>query len=243
MTIDITERQKLLLKAIIEEFMHTAEAVGSLSLPKKYNIKASSATIRNEMAKLVKAGFLSKPHSSSGRIPTTYGIKYYLQELLNELEELDHSQEIEIREDLHQKRFDSQNLITQAIKYLSELTHNTALAIIHNHIYYAGLAAMLDYPEFQELSKLRSIIEIFEDYSLVLSLFEKYDGSNIQILIGEETGFKNFQNYAVVFTKINLYDNQSGYLGIIGPNRMNYSHVIPAIKCIANNIESVVKGW
>lgn len=240
----MTPRQKLLLRAIIEEFMDTAEAVGSLNIPDKYAIKASPATIRNEMAKLVTEGFLAKPHSSSGRIPTTSGLKYYLQELIEELDDLDYHYEAELREILYQNRFDKKELIGKGVNFLAELTGNVAIAIIDNHIFYSGLPQMLNIPEFQDLKNIQTLLSIIENYSQLSNLFETYrNEKNIKVLIGEETGLANFDKCAVIFTEIKLYGNDEGYLSIIGPNRMRYPTVIPALRIIANNIEDVVKGW
>ena len=66
----ITERQKEILMAIIREFMSNADEVGSLALLEKYKLGISSATVRNEMAKLMELGLLEKSHISSGRYPT-----------------------------------------------------------------------------------------------------------------------------------------------------------------------------
>lgn len=240
----MTPRQRLLLKAIIQEFMDTANAVGSLNLPDKYRIKASPATIRNEMARLVKLGYLSQPHSSSGRVPTNYGLKYYLKELMDELEDIDYTQEAQLKEELHQKRFNKRELIQSALQYLARNTKNTALAIIEDNVFYSGLSDMLDIPEFQELGHLKNMLSIIENYSTLYNLFKRYSGSNdIKVLIGEETEIEGFNNYAVIFTEIKIYNNESGYLCVIGPNRMNYRFVLPAMKTVANNIESVVKGW
>ena len=100
----ITERQREILKRIISEFMRTAQAVGSVTLSEKHNLGISPATLRAEMARLVKQGYLSKPHSSSGRIPTTMGIRFFLDDILRE-EELDSLKKTEIKEKIFQKRF------------------------------------------------------------------------------------------------------------------------------------------
>jgi heat-inducible transcriptional repressor len=66
----LTARQIQILKSLIDEYIETAEPVGSGALDKKYNLGISPATIRNEMVTLTKFGFLKQPHTSSGRVPT-----------------------------------------------------------------------------------------------------------------------------------------------------------------------------
>jgi len=83
---NLTERQIEILKAIIEEYIDTAEAVGSETLEKKRNLSASPATIRNEMVKLAEYGYIKKLHSSAGRVPTPEGMKFYVKELMKEKE-------------------------------------------------------------------------------------------------------------------------------------------------------------
>ena len=77
-------RKKKILQAIVEEYINTAEPVSSGSIVKKYGLDFSSATIRNEMADLEKVGYLEKPHTSSGRIPSAKGYRLYVNELLND---------------------------------------------------------------------------------------------------------------------------------------------------------------
>ena len=74
------ERQKELLKAIVESYIQTVKPIGSKSLCKKFN--CSSATIRNEMAVLENLGYIEKNHISSGRIPSEAGYKYYVENLM-----------------------------------------------------------------------------------------------------------------------------------------------------------------
>ena len=78
----LTERQVLVLKAIVEEFVHTAQPVGSRVLSKKEELSFSAATIRNDMADLEDLGFIEKTHTSSGRIPSQQGYRYYVDSLL-----------------------------------------------------------------------------------------------------------------------------------------------------------------
>lgn len=80
----LTERRRRVLKAIIDEFIEYAHPVGSKLLIKKYDMPYSSATIRNEMAKLEEAGYLEKAHTSSGRIPSEEGYRYYIKFLFEE---------------------------------------------------------------------------------------------------------------------------------------------------------------
>ena len=76
---ELTDRQIKILKAIIEDYIETAEPVGSETLDKKYNLGVSPATIRNEMVRLTTNKFLRQPHTSAGRIPTEKGYRFFLE--------------------------------------------------------------------------------------------------------------------------------------------------------------------
>src|SRR5579872_218163 len=93
----MTDRQVTILLSIIQEFMDTAIPVGSLILSEKYKIKASPATIRNEMVELADMGYLEKTHFSAGRMPTSLGFRYYIDRLMEE-EDVDYMDEIEMRQ-------------------------------------------------------------------------------------------------------------------------------------------------
>ncbi len=81
---ELSERKKKILKAVIEEYVETAEPVGSKTLSQKYDLDCSSATIRNELADLSAQGYLEQPHTSAGRIPTAAGYRLYVNELMRE---------------------------------------------------------------------------------------------------------------------------------------------------------------
>src|SRR6266542_1826486 len=104
---DLTQRQIEILKSLIEEYIETAEPVGSETLEKKHNLSASPATIRNEMVRLTDLGYLKKPHSSSGRIPTAIGMKFYVKQLMKE-KELSVAEEVTVKEKLWDYRESTQ---------------------------------------------------------------------------------------------------------------------------------------
>lgn len=240
----MTTRQKQLLAAIIEEFIETANAVGSVSLNDKYKFNVSPATIRNEMAALVKQGYLDKPHTSAGRVPTTRGLRYFIEELMQELDEMDVLTREQVRQRFHHARFNKEDLMREALQTLTNISQNPSIALVGNEVYYAGLSAMLDIPEFQELDHLRNLLSVLEDYAKLSNVFNSHRHSqNVQVLIGEETELDDFENYAVVFSELRLHAGKQGYIAVIGPNRMHYDRIIPAVKYVADTISSVVSGW
>lgn len=122
------ERKKKILQAVIDEYVNTAEPVSSSALVEKYHLDYSSATVRNELAELEKNGYLDKTHTSSGRIPSEKGYRFYVDELIKEddisLEEMKY-----IQSKLDAKVNEIEDLAKIATTTLSEITHYTTVAI------------------------------------------------------------------------------------------------------------------
>lgn len=123
----LTERQELILKTIIQDFTKTHEPVGSKTVMNQLPIKVSSATIRNEMAVLEEAGLIEKTHSSSGRIPSTEGYRYYLDNLVQPLR-LPEAVYTQIGSQFDQPFNQVDEIVKEAAKILSDLTDYTAFA-------------------------------------------------------------------------------------------------------------------
>jgi heat-inducible transcriptional repressor len=123
----LSARQLLIFKCIVEEFIETAEPVGSKTLMSKYNLPYSSATIRNEMSHLEAAGFLEKTHTSSGRVPSTKGYRYYVDTLVQRnVDDKVKNQVATMFKNSHQSL---DEIIKESCEMLSELTHLTSVAL------------------------------------------------------------------------------------------------------------------
>ena len=125
---NLDDRKRKILRAIIEEYIQTAEPVSSGNLSKNYGLNCSSATIRNDMADLEKIGFLEKPHTSAGRVPSQKGYRYYVDQLLNE-EDINIEEMKYIKEKLETKVNELEDLTKIATSTLSEITQYTTVSI------------------------------------------------------------------------------------------------------------------
>lgn len=131
-TMELTERQLNILKAIVKDYIETAEAVGSRTLSKKYNLGISAATIRNEMSDLEDMGYLVQPHTSAGRIPTQKGYILYVDSLMGNSELEDHEKEI-LQKCIKSNFEKVDSLIEELSKLLSSLTNYTTITVYDNH--------------------------------------------------------------------------------------------------------------
>ncbi|MGE5673562.1 MAG: heat-inducible transcriptional repressor HrcA [Mycobacterium leprae] len=120
------ERKNKVLQAIIEDYVATAEPVGSRTLARKYHLGVSPATIRNEMSDLEEMGYLEQPHTSAGRIPSDRGYRYYV-DCLMETREIDQSEEAVIRRTFERKVREIDTLVRETARLLSETTHLTTV--------------------------------------------------------------------------------------------------------------------
>lgn len=125
---ELNERKLNILKAIVKDYIDTAEAVGSRSISKRYDLGISAATIRNEMADLEELGYLIQPHTSSGRVPSEKGYKLYVNSLMGSTE-LSDEEKIIIEECIKQNVSNIKDLIHETSKLLSQLTNYTTVAV------------------------------------------------------------------------------------------------------------------
>ena len=124
----LTDRQLLILQVIVDDFIRSAQPVGSRSLSKKEDISFSSATIRNEMADLEELGYIEKTHTSSGRVPSEKGYRYYVDHLLSP--QVLNQQDISIiRSIFAEKIYEYEEIIQRSAKILSELTNYTSIVL------------------------------------------------------------------------------------------------------------------
>lgn len=123
----LTERQLLILQVIIDDFIESAHPVGSRAISKKGNISYSAATIRNEMADLEEMGFLEKTHSSSGRIPSEKGYRYYVDHLIAPSAKYS---DVNVIKHIIQDGFvEFEQLVQMSAEVLSELTNYTSIIL------------------------------------------------------------------------------------------------------------------
>lgn len=125
----LTERQMLILRLIVDNYVLSAEPVGSRTISKQADLGLSAATIRNEMADLEEMGYLEQPHASAGRIPSQLGYRFYVDHLLSQGADLS-AAEIERVKSLFTERIgEMERVAQQTASFLSNLTQYTAVVL------------------------------------------------------------------------------------------------------------------
>jgi len=227
---DLSPRQTNILKAVIDEYIETAEPVGSIPLEKKYDMGVSPATIRNEMASLVTIGYLRQPHTSAGRVPTPKAMKFYINQLMEE-------KDVSLTEEVRAKeQFKDGSSFAKAIDYATEaLARQTgclAIAILEGERPWShGYANIFNSPEFYDYQVSQSLLSLLDEGSLLRELFfERLTGASpIEVLFGEELNWDYFEPVGVVATRFRL-GGRHGAIGVFGPYRLNYGSVIPMVR-------------
>ena len=125
---ELTDRKLAILKAIVEDYIATAEPVGSRTLSRKYIYNLSSATIRNEMSDLEEMGYLLQPHTSAGRIPSEAAYRLYVDRLMDQ-QPLTEAEVSQLRQHAWRRDDQMQTIIRQTANSISELTRYTALVL------------------------------------------------------------------------------------------------------------------
>jgi heat-inducible transcriptional repressor len=238
----ISERQEAILRAVVEEFMKSAEAVGSSRIVKQYDVDVSPATVRNDMVDLAEKGYLAKSHLSSGRVPTDLGLRYFVKEMMEE-ERLKNLDEVNVRIKVYKNRFEEEKLMSQVLDFLSDETGYAAVSLVDDTLRYRGMSSLLDYDELRDVDVLEMILRLLESSSLLQNVFTRYGSENVSVLIGQECDLQGLRHCSVVFSRFNYYGGRNGYLGVLGPRRMRYSRVIPSVKAVRGMLEEAVRGW
>jgi transcriptional regulator of heat shock response len=242
---NLTSRQIKILKSSIEEYIATAEPIASEQLEKKYSLGISPATIRNEMATLSEAGFLRQPHTSAGRIPTPMALRYYVDHLMQE-KHLSVADEVSSKEQIWDCRFNFDRLMRAASLALADRTKNLSIvATDAGDIYFAGVANILDTPEFFDIDVTRTVLTLLDQQSRLQQLFfdKNYGEDPVHVIFGADLGWPFFEPVGMAFTYFSAGNNRRGSLAVVGPCRLNFPYVVPTLRYFSHLVSEMNSNW
>lgn len=223
------KRKKAILSAVIREYVNTAEPVSSSVLVKKYNFDLSPATIRNEMMKLEKEGYIFQPHTSAGRVPTDKGYRFYVDVLMRKRTLSKREQRILYKEFLELKA--KYNRLAQATaKLLSSVSHSLAISSFFDEMCDCGMTELLREPEFcntEEIYKIASITDHLDES--ITQISKRIKKNSLEIYIGKENPIFKTANFSMIISEFRLVSGDWGLVAIIGPKRMRYSKNVSII--------------
>lgn len=240
---NLTPRQTKILKSIVDEYIETALPVGSDTIEKKFDLGVSPATIRNEMVRLTQEGFLKKTHSSAGRTPTAMALKYYVGNLMKE-QDMSLTEEVAVKEKVWDSRNEVEKLLREATKELAIRTKELAVSATNKgDVYTAGMANILDAPEFFDIDLTKAILSQLDENSFWEGIINNSWGEGpVRLLIGSDLGGEMFEPCSFTFSRFEIGPRR-GAIGVIGPARSNFSRIFPTIRYFGELIDEVFRGW
>ena len=236
----MTERQKQILSAIIEQHAEIAAPIGSVMLAKLFGV--SSATIRSEMVRLEEMGLIAQPHTSAGRVPTDAGYRFYVN-MLNEtptenlLPGFDRSaRAIEARVSTQSDHAD--RAIRSAVDSLVDLTHNLGIATIGDELYMNGIGNLFSQPEFASANHTQSVARLLDN--LEPWLREAAPNEPLNVYIGAENPIGKTSGVSLIISRYRSPYSDRSYIGVIGSTRQSYDKVMRLVRHDGAMLEEIL---
>jgi heat-inducible transcriptional repressor len=229
----MTDRQRKILTAIIEQYAEVASPVGSQLLARVFSV--SSATIRSEMAELERMGYIGQPHTSAGRIPTDKGYRYYV----NAASESGQLETYGGAERALTARIGEGSVPERAIRNtvdtLVELTHNLGLATIGNQLYMSGLSNLFGQPEFMQAGQIKEVASLLDN--LEPWLREVAPNQPLSVYIGSENPIGRNSGCSLIISKFRSPYSDRSFIGVLGPTRQSYKDVMALVENAGRMLE------
>ena len=238
--VDYNSRRKSILSSAINRYIKNALPVASEDIAEEFDL--SSATIRNIFSELDESGYLKHPYTSGGRIPTDKGYRYYVDFLVQQMELVDEEKQ-RILKDCKRKMRRLDDALENTSEVISEITHYAGIVSFlawQDRIFYKGISRILDQPEFKDVDKIRLLIRLMEDKHRLLEIINRDFTGKVKVYIGSELGFPEMENCSLIVSTYKLKNQSSGRLAVLGPMRMEYNHIIPALEYISDVLTDIL---
>ncbi len=230
----MNSRQASVLKAIVENYIKTAEPVGSKFLAAQSGFNVSPATLRNDMAALDQEGFIRAPHTSAGRVPTERGYEFYLSKIR-------HMRVKGPREqfsDTVASAGSCEDAVKGVAKKLVDLSGEMALVAFNpDWNYYTGVSNLFTKPDFSELGLTHELSEMIDRFDEVLNSLYEHLPEAPQVMIGSQNPFG--KRMSSIMVKYTLPGNVSVLIGLVGPIRMDYKKNIALLEEAVESLTNI----
>ena len=235
---NLDERKKKILSSVVEDYIVSAEPVGSKTLVDKYHLKYSSATIRNEMKLLEEGGYLEQPHVSAGRIPSTKGYRYYVDNLMKDkkLSLVD----INYIDNSITGYGDTEKLLEQAADVVSKILLRPTLLTLQNQ-------DLLENIKIVKISDKLLLIVLMSQNGTVKDCFAKITDSVPEKVVDELTGILNknlvgtpLENLSIALNTV-IKKELNTFSFILGQICESIKYELSKdVKKISSNVESIL---
>ena len=240
---ELRPRQRDILHAVIHEHIASARPIASAALVRRYGMEISTATVRNELASLEELGLLTHPHTSAGRVPTDLGYRYFIESLMPR-PDLRPDEQVTLSHQFRQAPPDATQWLRLAASTLARVTREAALAtydrelgegeaIWTREIQYDGIDRILEQPEFELPERVREVMTLLHDRArLAQVLPPSLDEGDVAVTIGSEHRVEPLRPFSIVIGRYAGRRGPIGYVGVVGPTRMDYQRTIGAVRYV-----------
>ncbi len=225
------ERKDRILSIVVNSYIKTITPVSSGYIVDEYDLDLSPATIRNILAELEEDGLLTHPHTSAGRLPTEQGYRYYVNNLMNEIQLLE-EEKFRINREYEQKMRDLEAMLEKTSQVISDLTHYTSIISVDGwdrKLFCRGTNYVVEYPEYQDIQKIRNILCALEEKENLLQVINRNLEQRIKIYIGHELACSDIAGCSLAVSSYQAHSGPTGRIAVLGPTRMDYSRVVSTL--------------
>lgn len=241
--VDHESRRREVLAQTIDKYIKSAAPVSSEELSKEFGL--SSATLRNILAELEEAGYLTHPHTSGGRVPTLKGYRYYIDFLLKEVQLL----EEEKQEILHyyQRAANSlEKILEMTTELISQMTHYTGIVSFlewQDRLFYHGLSQMMECPEFRAWERLKMFLRLLDEREIILDMLNRDITKRLKVYLGDELGCSQMKGCALVVSSYGAKGRMMGNIAVLGPLRMEYARILSRLSYISDVLGEFIENF
>lgn len=228
----------------VNAYITGGQPVSSQVLAEHFGL--SSATMRNILAELEEDGYLFHPHTSSGRVPSMKGYRYYVDFLMSQ-PELSEDIKLVILSGLtgsKKDRFDLEELLEKTSDIVAELTHYTSvvwLSSLKDRIFFKGLRNMVRQPEFRDAQKLALLLELLEERTRLLELLHQECEESCRVYIGNEISRSIGEECSLIVSAYHKGKRDSGRLAVLGPLRMSYEQTVATLAFVSFTLNKLLE--
>lgn len=239
--IDMQARKDRILYITIDQYIKTMNPVSSNYIVQNYPVDLSSASIRNILAELEDEGYLTHPHTSAGRIPTERGYRYFVNNLMQEIQLLEDEKQ-RIKAEYERASRELELLLDKTSQVLSNVTHYTSIISVDgwgNKVFCKGTGFVVEYPDYQDIAKIKNILVALDEKEKILQVINKGLEDRVNIFIGHEIESSGIDSCSLVVSSYKTKQGAKGRMAILGPTRMNYEKVVSALDYFSELIEEI----
>ena len=243
-TVDYTERKTRVLASAVSSYINTGEPVSSQELAEYFDL--SPATLRNILAELEEAGYLLHLHTSSGRVPTDKGYRYYVDFMMSG-HELSENQKRVILDDYRPPVTSLEDLLEKTSDIIAEVTHYTAIVSFsewEDRVFCKGLSNIFAHAEFHNVEKLAVLVKVLEEKKEILEILNQKMNQPFKVYIGTEIDCPSINDVcSLVVSPYHSGKKRNGRIAVLGPRRMSYNSTVSTLEFISGTLNSVLEDY